>query len=155
MKIGPSLREILKASLGKCRDGTSGFTLIELIVVVTILGILFSIVSVTVIQRVDETKWKTTVTQIRLLESALESYRLDVGDYPMTEEGLFSLWTTPEGVDNWNGPYLMKKVPNDKWDRPYIYSYPGQHSNGYEILSYGKDGVPGGDKWNEDIKSWE
>ncbi len=135
------------------REG--GFTLVELMVTVMILGILFSIVGVTVFQRVDETRWKTTVTQIRFLETALESYRLDIGDYPTTEQGLIALREAPAGVDGWLGPYLKKSIPTDKWGRPYVYLYPGEETDGFEIISYGKDGNPGGDKWDKDIFSWE
>lgn len=139
------------------RDGCSresGFTLVELMVTVMILGILFSIVGVTVFKRIDETKWKTTVIQIRTLESALESYRLDMGDYPSSDQGLQALRGAPDGVDGWFGPYLNKAVPTDKWGRPYIYRFPGEETDGYEIISYGKDGNPGGDMWNKDIFSW-
>jgi general secretion pathway protein G len=130
-----------------------GFTLIELLVVMVILGLLAALVGPRLFGHVGAANQKAAKTQIEMLGSALDAFRLDVGRYPSTAEGLSALVTNP-GVEGWNGPYLKKALPNDPWKRPYQYQCPGTHGE-YDILSYGADGAPGGDGENKDVDSWE
>ncbi len=136
----------------RCDD--RGFTLIELLVVMIILGLLSALVAPKFFGKIDKAKIKTAKTQIELLGAALDDFRLDNGRYPTTEEGLAALREKPESLPNWDGPYLPKPVPLDPWGRPYHYKCPGEHGE-YDLFSYGKDGVEGGEKENKDIVSWE
>lgn len=131
-----------------------GFTLIELLIVMIIIGLLASLVGPKLFQKVGGAKQKTAKAQIELIGTALDSYRLDVGVYPTTEQGLEALREEPSGVENWDGPYLPKDVPLDPWNKPYTYKSPGDHGD-YDLLSYGFDGQPGGEDEDADIKSWE
>ena len=130
-----------------------GFTLVELIVVMVIIGLLASFVYVKFIGRVGESKQNAAKAQIEIFNQALELYRLDTGQYPAGEQGLNALNENP-GVENWAGPYLKKAVPNDPWKKPYHYQSPGNHGD-YDISSYGADGSPGGEDENKDVHSWE
>jgi general secretion pathway protein G len=130
-----------------------GFTLVELIVVMVIIGLLASFVYVKFIGRVGESKQNAAKAQIEIFNQALELYRLDTGQYPSSDQGLNALNEDP-GVDNWAGPYLKKAVPNDPWKKPYHYQSPGNHGD-YDISSYGADGSPGGEDENRDVNSWE
>jgi len=130
-----------------------GFTLVELIVVMVILGLIAGFVYVNYMGKLPEQKIKAAKTQIEIFNQALELYHLDTGQYPTTEQGLNALRENP-GVDNWAGPYLKKDVPNDPWRRPYHYQSPGSHGD-YDLSSYGDDGSPGGEGKNQDINSWE
>ena len=132
----------------------SGFTLVELIVVVIIIGLLAGLVLPQFIRQEEKAKLKATRAQIELFATALDTFRLDVGRYPTTEEGLQALRQKPGGIERWDGPYLKKDLPLDPWNKPYVYKSPGDHGP-YDILSYGADGVPGGDGDNRDITSWE
>ncbi len=132
-----------------------GFTLIELLVVMVILGILASFVGPRLFSKVGKAKIKAAKVQIKMLETALDEFRLDVGRYPTTEEGLDALIKKPSGCEGWDGPYLRKnKVPLDPWGRPYHYESPGEHGD-YDLYSYGKDGKPGGKGEDADITSWD
>lgn len=135
-----------------------GFTLIELMVVIIVLGLLAGLVAPRIIGRVSEAKSATARTQIELLSVALDNYRLDTGGYPTNDQGLAALEAKPvsEPVPaNWRGPYLRKGVPADPWNRPYVYRSPGTESGrGYDLLSLGADGVPGGQGEDGDITSW-
>jgi general secretion pathway protein G len=131
-----------------------GFTLVELIVVVIIIGLLSGLVLPQFIRQSERATARAAKAQIELLGTALDTFRLDVGRYPTTQEGLQALTQKPGGVDRWDGPYLRKEVPNDPWGRPYIYKSPGDHGP-YDILSYGADGVPGGEGNDRDVVSWE
>jgi general secretion pathway protein G len=131
----------------------AGFTLIELMVVIVILGLLAGLVGPRIFRNVDKANVKTAMSQIELLGQGLDSFRLDTGRYPTTSEGLEALQTDP-GAAGWDGPYLKKGIPKDPWKQPYVYRSPGQHGE-YELLSYGKDKAPGGDGYNRDITSWE
>jgi len=133
---------------------TNGFSLIELLVVIIILGLLSALVAPKFFGKVDTAKTKTTKAQIELLGSALDTFRLDNGRYPTTEEGLNALREKPDDMETWDGPYLPKPVPLDPWNRPYIYTCPGEHGD-YDLLSYGSDGVEGGEKIDQDVVSWE
>lgn len=131
-----------------------GFTLMELLLVLVIIGLLAALVGPTLYQRIKPAKQAAARAQIENFSTALDSYFVDVGRYPTTQEGLAALRAKPEGADKWNGPYLKKDVPNDPWGHPYIYHAPGR-SGGYEISSYGADGREGGDGENADINSWD
>ena len=131
-----------------------GFTLVELIVVVIIIGLLSGLVLPQFIKQSEKATAKAAKAQIELLGTALDTFRLDVSRYPTTQEGLQALAQKPGGVDRWDGPYLKKDVPNDPWGKPYIYKSPGDHGP-YDILSYGADGVPGGEGNDRDVASWE
>ena len=131
-----------------------GFTLIELLIVIVILGMLAALVTPRLIGKLGKSKRQIAKTQIEMLETALDAFKLDVGRYPTTEEGLKALVENP-GVEGWDGPYLKKKkIPKDPWGREYIYRCPGEHGD-YDLLSYGADGKPGGEGENADIVSWE
>jgi general secretion pathway protein G len=133
-----------------------GFTLLELIVVIIVLGLLAGLVAPQIIGRVSEARSTTAKTQIELIGVALDNYRLDNGGYPSTQQGLEALRTKPTGGPaplNWRGPYLKKAVPLDPWKRPYIYRSPGESNpTGYDLLSLGRDGKSGGEGEDADIK---
>jgi general secretion pathway protein G len=131
-----------------------GFTLIELLIVVTIIALLAGLVVPQFIKQEEKATAKATKAQIELLGTALDTFRLDVGRYPSTQEGLAALNQKPGGLDRWDGPYLKKEVPPDPWGKPYIYKSPGDHGP-YDIISYGADGLPGGTDNNKDVTSWE
>jgi general secretion pathway protein G len=136
-----------------------GFTLIELMVVIVILGILAGLIIPRIMGRPDEARRAKATIQIESLESALKMYKLDNGNYPMTEQGLQALVEPPAVgalAKNWKqGGYLEKgKVPKDPWDNDFIYLCPGTHGE-YDLSSYGADGEPGGDGKNKDINNWE
>jgi len=131
-----------------------GFTLIELLVVLIILGLLSALVAPKFFGKIEKAKTKTAKTQIELLGAALDDFRLDNGRYPTTEDGLKALREKPGDLETWDGPYLPKPVPLDPWGNPYHYQCPGEHGD-YDLFSYGKDGVEGGEKENKDVVSWE
>ncbi len=131
-----------------------GFTLIELLVVIIVLGLLVGLVGPRLFGRVGQSKQAAGRAQIELLGAGLDQYRLDVGSYPTTAQGLDALQRNPS-VTNWNGPYLKKAVPKDPWGTPYKYRCcPGQHGD-YDLWSEGADGQPGGEGESADITSWE
>ncbi|MEZ4527286.1 MAG: type II secretion system major pseudopilin GspG [Desulfobacterales bacterium] len=136
-----------------------GFTLIELMVVIVILGILAGLIVPRIMERPDQAKQMKAKTQISSLETALKLYKLDNGSYPTTEQGLQALVEQPSSgspAQNWRkGGYLEKnKVPKDPWGNDYVYLSPGMHGD-FDIISYGADGVPEGEDFNKDINSWE
>ena len=137
------------------QQSMQGFTLIELIVVVLILGLLAGLVVPRLFRHVTQAKITVAKAQISAFQTALGAYKLDTGNFPNTDQGLQALRTLPPGVNNWNGPYLPKDIPMDPWGRPYIYKYPGEHGDEPDIISYGADGQPGGDGENADILSWK
>lgn len=134
--------------------GEPGFTLVELMVVVLIIGLLAALVAPKFFGKVEQSKVKAAQAQIELFGAALDQFRLDTGRYPTTSEGLGALRAKPAGVDNWAGAYLKKEIPNDPWGRPYAYTSPGAHED-YDIVSYGADGAPGGEAEKQDIESWK
>jgi len=137
----------------KSRD--AGFTLIEMMVVMVIIGLLMALVGPRFIRQAEVAKVKAARAQIELLGTALDTFRLDVGRYPSSQEGLAALRQRPFGTDRWDGPYLKKDVPKDPWDRPYYYRSPGEGGRPYDLYSLGADGTPGGDGDSRDITSWE
>lgn len=130
-----------------------GFTLVELLVVMVIIGLLAALVAPRLFPKLGKGKQAAARAQIELLGQALDQYRLDVGYYPSTQEGLKALMTNP-GVEKWEGPYLKKSVPLDPWGKEYIYQSPGTHGE-YDLYSYGRDGKPGGDGEDRDVANWE
>lgn len=136
----------------KIFSNRAGFTLIELLVVITILGLLALLVFPKFVGKVGPAKQKAALSQIALLGTALDTFRLDVGRYPTTAEGLQALRTNP-GIDGWNGPYLEKEIPLDPWGNPYVYISPGSHGD-YDLMSLGADKAQGGEGENQDIVSW-
>jgi general secretion pathway protein G len=140
-------------------DGQHGFTLIELMVVIVILGILAGLIIPRIMGRPEEARRMTARVQIESIETALKLYKLDNGNYPSTEQGLQALVEMPEIgqlARNWReGGYLEKgKVPKDPWGYDFVYLSPGVHSD-YDLMSYAADGEPGGEGDNEDINNWE
>ena len=131
-----------------------GFTLIEILIVVIIIGLLAALVGPKLFGKVSMAKLKTAKAQIELFGTALDAFRLDTGRYPTTEEGLKALREKPSGLENWQGPYLPKELPNDPWGRAYVYKSPGEHGE-YDLISYGLDGVEGGQDENQDVVSWK
>ncbi len=129
-----------------------GFTLIELLVVVVIIGVLTAYVGPRYFGQVAKSEIGATRAQIDALEKALEQYRLDVGRYPTTEMGLAALVERRANEPKWEGPYLKRAVPNDPWGRPYIYRS-SSGSADFDLISYGKDGQPGGSGENADISN--
>jgi len=131
----------------------TGFTLLELLVVIVIIGLLATLIAPRYFDQVGKSNVKVAKAQVVALEKALDQYRLDVGQYPSTEQGLAALLSRPAGVDKWAGPYLKKAVPPDPWGRPYHYKSPGEHGD-IDLASYGADGQPGGTGEAEDATSW-
>jgi len=138
------------------KNKSAGFTLIELIVVIVILGILASLIAPKVLKRTDQALLIKAQQDMRSIESALQLYRLDNYQYPTSAQGLEGLITKPADVKaaTWQDGGYLRKVPVDPWGNPYIYTYPGQHGD-FDLSSLGADGEPGGSKSNSDINNWE
>jgi general secretion pathway protein G len=133
----------------------TGFTLLELLVVLGIIAMLAGLVGPQVMKHMGESKVKAAKVQIEDLAQTLDMYKLDVGSYPSSEQGLEALIESPDGAQRWNGPYLRKaKVPLDPWNQEYKYASPGEHGK-FDIVSLGADGKEGGDGEDKDINSWE
>ncbi len=130
-----------------------GFTLLELLVVMVIIGLLAGYVGPKYFEQIGKSETKTAKAQIDALGKALDQYRLDVGQYPSTEQGLSALNKNPSNEAKWAGPYLQKDVPSDPWGRAFLYKSPGEHGD-YDLFSLGKDGQQGGGKESEDVVSW-
>lgn len=145
----PSLHHSAPSSTTTLRR-SGGFTLLELLVVIVIIGLLAAYVGPKYFAQLGKSEITAAKAQIEAFEKALDTFRLDVGRYPTTEEGLTALRTQPAGMNKWNGPYLNKEIPQDPWGQPYQYHAPGSKSE-FEILSYGKDSQPGGVDENADI----
>lgn len=139
------------ATPGLSRQG--GFTLLELLVVLVILGLLAGYVAPKYFSQVGKSEIKTALAQISALEKALDQYRIDTGHYPGTDQGLATLNVRPADEPRWDGPYLKKAVPNDPWSKPYQYRMPGEHGE-VDIFSFGRDGAPGGSGDSADIGNW-
>ncbi len=129
-----------------------GFTLIELMVVLVILGLLAGLVGPRLFGKVDSSKVKTTETQIKMLRGALQTYRLDVGSFPTTAQGLAALQVAPSDASKfWQGPYLEDELPQDPWHQPYHYQAPVDNLQGFALFSLGADSTEGGEGVNADI----
>ena len=128
----------------------AGFTLLELLVVIVIIGLLAGYVAPRYFSQVGKSEVQVARAQIDALEKALEQYRLDTRRLPTTEQGLSVLVSRPASEPNWNGPYLKKIAPSDPWGRPYVYRVPGQKGE-FDLFSYGRDGKPGGSGEDADI----
>jgi len=131
----------------------SGFTLLELLVVMVIIGLLASYVGPKYFSQIGKSEVKAARAQIDSLGKAVDQYRLDTGHFPTAEQGLNALVTRPPNETKWDGPYLTKGVPLDPWGNAYIYKIPGTHGD-YDLISYGKDGQPGGEGEAADIANW-
>jgi general secretion pathway protein G len=133
----------------------SGVTLIEMMVVVTIIALFAALVLPKMMHQADRARTTAAHAQINAYLTAIGSYKLDTGVFPTTDQGLQALRQRPEAVENWQGPYLQKEIENDPWGHPYVYRFPGEHGDEPDIVSYGADGQPGGDGINADIVSWK
>ena len=143
-------------SLALPRSTTAGFSLIELLVVLAILGMLAGVVGPRVMQFLSGAKTKTAKLQIEDFSTALDLFHLEVGRYPTSSEGLNALITRPAGASNWNGPYLKKQqVLKDPWGNEYRYQQPGQEGRAFDISSLGSDNSQGGEGEAQDVVSWE
>lgn len=139
----------------KNKRSEQGFTLLELLVVLGIIALLAGIVGPQVMKHMGASKTKAARVQIEDLSAALDMYKLDVGRYPTTEQGLIALVERPADNKRWNGPYLRKsKVPQDPWLEDYHYASPGEHGR-FDLYTYGADGKEGGEGEDQDINSWE
>lgn len=136
-----------------------GFTLLEVLVVIIVLGLLAGLVGPQIMGRVSEARGATARTQIEMISVALDSYRLDNGRYPTTQQGLQALRAAPVSeprANNWRGPYLRREVPMDPWGRPYQYVSPGeQNPQSYDLFTLGLDGLAGGEGEDSDINNWQ
>lgn len=131
-----------------------GFTLLELLVVIVIIGLLAAFVAPKYFGQIGRSKAQVTRAQIEAFEKGLDQFRIDTGHYPNTEAGLVALFVQPANEPNWHGAYLKKGIPADPWGKAYIYKSPGSEGREYEIMSYGGDGQQGGDGEDADIVSW-
>src|SRR5438477_6389139 len=126
------------------RSRKAGVTLIEMLVVVTIIAVFAVVVAPKMLGHADDARRKAAKVQITNFETALGSYKLDTSTFPSNEQGFTALRARPEGLTQWQGPYLTQEIPNDPWGHPYIYKYPGDHGDEPDIISLGADGQPGG-----------
>jgi len=131
----------------------AGFTLLELLVVMVIIGLLAGYVAPKFFGQLDKSEVKTAQAQIVAFDKAIAQYRLDIGRYPTAEQGLDALMARPTNEPKWDGPYLDKKVPLDPWGKSYVYKFPGEHRE-YDLFSFGKDGQPSGEGVNADVTNW-
>jgi general secretion pathway protein G len=132
----------------------AGVTLIEMLVVVTIIALFAALVAPRMLGQADKARRTAARTQINSFMTALGAYKLDTGVFPVTDLGLQALRLKPENSNQWAGPYLPQDIPVDPWGRPYLYKYPGDHGDEPDVVSLGADGQPGGDGNNADIVSW-
>ena len=150
-----SRRLVWRRSGSSSIAGIRGMTLIEILVVLTLIGIVMGIVGGNYLGQGEKAKAKAAKIEIEQIGQTLDLFRLEVGRYPTTQEGLQALLTAPAGVPNWNGPYWKKNtLPKDPWTNEYKYASPGQHG-AYDLWSYGADGKEGGEGSDKDITSWQ
>jgi general secretion pathway protein G len=136
-------------------DARAGVTLIEMLVVVVIIALFAAVVAPSLFKQSDKARVTAAKQEISNLELALGQYKLDIGTFPTTEQGLGALRQQPQGVEQWHGPYLTKDLGLDPWSHPYVYKFPGDHGDEPDIISYGADGQPGGTDLNADVASWK
>ncbi len=139
----------------QARRARRGITLIEMLVVLTIIALFAALVAPKLLSKSDAARVTAARAQINAFMTALGAYKLDTGTYPTTEMGLQALRVRPQNVPQWQGPYLPQEIPVDPWGRPYIYRYPGEQGDEPEIVCLGADGQPGGEGINADIVSWK
>lgn len=137
------------------RLSQAGVTLIEMLVVVTIIAMFAALVAPRMLKRTDAARVTFARAQINSFMTALGAYKMDTGLFPTTEQGLNALRVRPQGLTQWQGPYLPQEIPVDPWGRPYVYKFPGEHGDEPDIISYGADGQPGGTDINSDVVSWK
>lgn len=147
------LSEKLHMNIQHLSRKSRGFTLLELLVVMVIIGLLAGYVGPKYFAQIGKSEVKSAMAQIDALGKALDTYRLDTGHYPSSELGLNALMVQPASEPKWQGPYLKKAVPPDPWGKPYSYKQPGEHGE-FDLFSYGKDGQPGGTGDAVDITNW-
>ena len=140
---------------GRRNRQEAGVTLIEMLVVVMIIALFAALVGPNLFKNVDKAKVVAAHSQINQLKAALGTYKIDIGTFPTSEQGLQALRAAPAGVTQWAGPYLSMEVPNDPWGHPYQYTFPGEHGDEPDIISYGADGQAGGEGYNADVVSWK
>jgi general secretion pathway protein G len=143
----------MKRMDGKRRD-QAGVTLIEMLIVVTIIALFAALVAPRMWRKTDTARIAVARAQINSFMTALGAYKLDTGIFPTTEQGLQALRDRPADVNQWGGPYLPQEIPLDPWGHPYIYKFPGDHGDEPDVICYGADGQLGGDGINADIVSW-
>jgi general secretion pathway protein G len=139
----------------RAKRGSAGVTLIEMLVVVTIIALFAALVAPRMLKKSDTARVTAARAQINSFMTALGTYKLDTGTFPTTEQGLQALREKPNDVNQWAGPYLPQEIPVDPWGHPYLYKYPGEHGDEPDVICYGADGQPGGDGTNADIVSWK
>lgn len=149
------MQETGEAMKARRRSGQAGVTLIEMLVVVTIIALFAALVAPRMLRQSDNARVTAAHAQIESFMTALGAFKLNTGVYPSTEQGLDALRRPPANVPQWAGPYLPKEVPKDPWGTPYLYKYPGEHGDEPEIVCYGADRQPGGEGINADIVSWK
>ncbi len=137
------------------RRSESGVTLIEMLVVVTIISVFLLVVGPKLLGQGDKARVTAARQQIQSFEQMLAAYKLDTGTFPSNEMGLKGLRDKPQNVNNWNGPYSSKEIPVDPWGNAFLYKYPGEHGDEPDIICLGADGQPGGETINADIVSWK
>src|SRR5882757_588650 len=149
------MRRSLTVRTAGRRHSEAGFTLVEMLVVITIIGLIMSLVGPRVLTYLSDSKVKTARIQIQGFSAALDLYHIDIGRYPTSAEGLGALAQKPDGAASWNGPYLSgNSVPKDPWGRPYIYKFPGQHGT-YDIVSLGPEGREDDASAGVNVTSWQ
>lgn len=152
--MSSNIRSCLQTHCTAKRVKQSGFTLLELLVVLIIIGLLAGIIGPNLFKHVGQSEITTAKAQMEMLGKALDAYRLDTGHYPSTAHGLAALSRAPADEPRWRGPYLKKDVPADPWGQPYQYRQPGTDNHDYEIVTLGKDARAGGDAENADLTAW-
>jgi general secretion pathway protein G len=134
----------------------AGVTLIEMLVVVTIIGLFVALVGPSLFRKADDARITAAKSQMANFMTALGAYKLDTGNFPSTEQGLLALRVKPAEVLQWNGPYMPQDIPKDPWGHDFVYHYPGEHGNDEpDIISLGRDGQPGGEGYDADIVNWK
>lgn len=137
------------------KDDNGGFTLLELLVVMVIIGLLASYVGPRYFEQVGKSEVKAARTQLDAFDKALATYRLDTGHFPRTDQGLKALTERPSDEPKWSGPYLSKALPVDPWGKPYVYKNPGDNGQEFDVLTLGRDGQTGGAGLDADISVWQ